>query len=35
LFIGGKEANRIVGARPAADLLTFIADTISHHEVRQ
>ncbi len=33
LFIGGKEAGRTVGARPAQDLLTFIRETIAGHAV--
>jgi thioredoxin 2 len=35
LFIGGKEAGRTVGARPAQDLLTFINETIANNAVRQ
>jgi thioredoxin 2 len=34
LFIGGKEASRIVGARPAADILTFVNETIANSAVR-
>jgi thioredoxin 2 len=34
LFIGGKEASRIVGARPAADILSFINGTVAQHAVR-
>ena len=34
LFIGGKEASRIVGARPAADILTFINGAIANSAVR-
>jgi thioredoxin 2 len=29
LFIAGKEAGRIIGARPAADIQSFITDTIA------
>jgi thioredoxin 2 len=35
LFIGGKEAGRIVGARPANDILTFINETVANSAVRQ
>jgi thioredoxin 2 len=35
LFIGGKEAGRTMGARPAQDILTFINDTIAQAAVRK
>jgi thioredoxin 2 len=34
LFIGGREAGRTVGARPASDLITFINETTAASAVR-
>jgi thioredoxin 2 len=34
LFIGGKEAGRIVGARPASDIESFVTGTIAQAAVR-
>ena len=34
IFIGGREANRTVGARPASDLLTFITESMASSAVR-
>ena len=35
LFVGGREAGRTVGARPAQDLLTFITETMTSAAVRR
>jgi thioredoxin 2 len=35
VFIGGKEAGRTMGARPAPDIVTFINDTIAQASVRK